>query len=435
MKHIAFIVGSGDISGGTNIIFNHAMNLVANHGLSVSIITKKKLTAKQVSWHAISLLVDNGSLQWLDYDQASIGSFDLVIATYWLTVFDLARFKAKQYAYLIQSIESRFTDMSNLPERIYIEKTYELPVHKITIANWLTTYLKQVHGQASSVVLNGVDKNRFNTEGPAISPRKKGHLRVLVEGQLDSPMKNMKHTIEICRQSKADEIWLLTNTPCKKYRGIDRVFSGIPHHKTAEVYRSCDVLVKLSLVEGMFGPPLEMFHCGGAAVVYSVTGYDEYIKHRHNALVADMHDEGKVLEYINDLKQCPELLDQLKRNAIDTANEWLTVDESSEQFFKVIQNLVPGLSTQQVLSWEALCLEEKHKRLLTGIGGSTYYMASVRESNGLAMQLLKKIYHLKWVNRIMRRPAINKMAWKVLLSLQARRKCDQCAGKNKILKV
>jgi hypothetical protein len=41
---------------------------------------------------------------------------------------------------------------------------------------------------------------------------------------------------------------------------------------TPLVYRSCDILGKLSYVEGMFGPPLEMFHCGWTAIVYNVTG-------------------------------------------------------------------------------------------------------------------------------------------------------------------
>jgi hypothetical protein len=61
----------------------------------------------------------------------------------------------------------------------------------------------------------------------------------------------------------------------------------------ASVYRSCDDILKLSLVESMFGPPLEMFHCGGTAIVYNVTGHDEYIVHGRNALVAEPQRGGR----------------------------------------------------------------------------------------------------------------------------------------------
>ena len=76
---------------------------------------------------------------------------------------------------------------------------------------------------------------------------------------INSRIKNVPKTIEICRESEADEIWLLTSSAVDTYEGVDRVFSRLPIEDTAKVYRSCDVLVKLSLVEGMFGPPLEMF--------------------------------------------------------------------------------------------------------------------------------------------------------------------------------
>ena len=65
----------------------------------------------------------------------------------------------------------------------------------------------------------------------------------------------------------------------------DRVFERVAVESTPVIYRSCDVLVKLSQVEGMYGPPLEMFHCGGTVVTYDVTGHEEYVEHGVNGLV------------------------------------------------------------------------------------------------------------------------------------------------------
>ena len=100
----------------------------------------------------------------------------------------------------------------------------------------------------------------------------------------------------------------------------------------ATVYRSCDLILKLSLVEGMFGPPLEMFHCGGTAIVYNVTGHDEYIVHGRNALVAERNDESAVVRFIRQLKDFPQFLGALKTNAINAAAQWPDWTASTAQF-------------------------------------------------------------------------------------------------------
>ena len=52
-----------------------------------------------------------------------------------------------------------------------------------------------------------------------------------------------------------------------------------------EIYNQCDVLLKMSKVEGVFGPPLEMMACGGTCVVGNVSGYDEYCVHEKIVLL------------------------------------------------------------------------------------------------------------------------------------------------------
>lgn len=49
----------------------------------------------------------------------------------------------------------------------------------------------------------------------------------------------------------------------------------------------------------MFGPPLELFHCGGTAVVF-ISGHDEYIVNGKNAVVVSTGDTDGV--------RCPEKL-------------------------------------------------------------------------------------------------------------------------------
>ena len=89
-------------------------------------------------------------------------------------------------------------------------------------------------------------------------------------------------------RSLSDETWLLTSTDVGAISGVDRVFSRLPPDETADVYRSCDILLKLSLIEGFGLPPLEMFHCGGTVVGFDgpSTAITEYAEHGRDCLLA-----------------------------------------------------------------------------------------------------------------------------------------------------
>src|SRR5271166_612212 len=76
-------------------------------------------------------------------------------------------------------------------------------------------------------------------------------LRVLVECPVDVWFKNVQQAIELARIGGCDEVRLLTISAIGQCDGVDRVFSRVPMNKVAEIYRSCDVLLKLSWVEGM----------------------------------------------------------------------------------------------------------------------------------------------------------------------------------------
>jgi glycosyltransferase involved in cell wall biosynthesis len=331
MLKVAFVCPAADISGGVNVIFRHVMGLL-EAGVQVAIVSKFNIETEQLSWHPIRAVVDHPNLLWLDFNTVSGHRFDIAIATWWRSFFDLWKIESDAYLYFVQSIESRFYPLSERVLRAAAEATYESRIGYITEAKWIGRYLRKMHGQEACVAPNGIDKTIFTADGDAVSDRIPGTLRVLVEGAVDAEFKNVPSSIRLAREGGADEVWLLTPSCVDRFPGVDRVFSRVPQEFAASVYRSCDIVLKLSLVEGMFGPPLEMFHCGGAAIVYDVTGHDEYIRHGHNALVAPMHDEAAVRRYIRQLKSFPPLLDALKMNALATASEWPDWGRSTSAF-------------------------------------------------------------------------------------------------------
>ncbi len=337
---IAFLLGSPDISGGTYVIFEHAIHL-NRIGHPVTIVTEQPVEARRYGWHPAAR-----ELTWKIFVDLKNEHFDLTIATWWQSIYQLANIKSRKYLYFIQSIESRFFEAQDPDNPAYrdidilsqwCENTYRISLPVITEARWIQQYLAESHNRPSFLVRNGIRKDIYAENGPVIEARRPGRLRVLVEGPLAVFFKNVEKTIALCRQADVDEVWLLTSSEVHEYSGVDRCFSRVPIHQTAEIYRSCDVLVKLSYVEGMFGPPLEMFHCGGTAIVYDVTGHDEYIRHGENSLVVPRDDESQVIAWLNTLKSDPQLLQTLQAGARKTARAWPDWQVAADEFRRAIE--------------------------------------------------------------------------------------------------
>lgn len=328
---VIFTLGSAVVGGGTNVIFEHATRMV-DEGEDVYIITDRHIEPEEYAWHASA-----HKLKWITYDDLEGMTFDVAIGTWWRTIYELYRIKAKQYIYFIQSIESRFYPDSEVGIKMLVDLTYALGLKVITEATWIKEWLERKYGLDVTLVKNGLKKEIFTKEGDTYD--KCEGLRVLIEGPVDVDFKNVPKTRDLVNKSNASEVWLLTSSEIKSFKGVDRVFSRIPVKDCAKIYRSCDLIVKLSYVEGMFGPPLEMFHCGGTCIVYDVTGHDEYIKDGYNGYVVKTDDDEKVVEYINKLCEDKKELNRLKKNALATANKWPSWKESSGEFYEAVKNI------------------------------------------------------------------------------------------------
>ena len=325
---IAFLLGSPDISGGTNVIFHHAAGL-AQKGHEVWIFTEETFDKKRTAWHS-----QHKKLKFTTYATWDGGTFDIGIATWWRTAFNLPDIKAKQLMYFCQSIESRFFPPFDFDMKLLVRHTYRMPIPIITESSWIASYLKENFDRDCVVVPNGIEKNYFKPIG---KQNTKKPFRVLVEGALGVRFKNTEKAIELCKKAGVEEIYLLTNTPFDAYDGITKVYSQVAHKDVHKVYQSCDVILKLSTVEGMFGPPLEMFHCGGTAIAYKVTGHEDYLVDGGNSLLAEINDDEKILSHLQRLGEDKALLEQLKQGAAQTAKSWPDWSSSIDQFETAIQ--------------------------------------------------------------------------------------------------
>lgn len=332
---VCFLIGSPEIGGGTYVIYEHALYL-QKIGWDVTVIPIWPPNRNLRPWHRAL-----ESLKFATVAEVALEDFDLAVATWWRTIYELMPYiRSRHNCYFVQSIESWFYLNDDIAVRNLVNSTYLLPMPGITEARWIKEHLAERFAQNYQLAPNGCRKDDYRADGPAIAPRQAGRLRVLVEGPLGVDFKNVARTITLARRSSADEIWLLTSSPISYFPGVDRVFSRVPTSDCASVYRSCDVLLKLSTIEGMFGPPLEMFHCGGTAIVYDVSGYDEYIIDGSNAVVIRTGEEKAVVAAINRLKEEPLLLAQLKEGALATAEAWPDWADASVRFADALRAIL-----------------------------------------------------------------------------------------------
>ena len=359
-KRVLFLLCDACICGGTYVILEHASRLQKmGYDVTVALVFMKMdvfslFKQPPMYWHPALK-----SLRFIHIDDAHQEQYDVAIYTLWSTLYFEQKVNAKQSIYFVQSIESRFFSADQTFLRNQVIKTYQLGLPVITEASWIKAFLEQNFSSNCKLAKNGIDKTRYTLEGPCISERKSNQLRILVEGPTNVPYKNVEKTLQLCKQANVGEVWLLTSTQCESHSCANRVFSKIPVDQVPAIYRSCDVLVKLSYVEGMFGPPLEMFHCGGTAIVYDVTGHDEYIIHNENALVAKTDDEASVINYLKILANDQQMLMRLKQGAINTARNWLDWDQSTQHFADAMEKLTSEANLHYTNNSLADRLQEK----------------------------------------------------------------------------
>jgi len=191
----------------------------------------------------------------------------------------------------------------------------------MTEAKWIKKWLKEKYDHEAELVPNGINTDIFYPDTP-LEPKPKNKKRILLEGAINLPFKGMEEAFEVVQDLDC-EVWCVSyNGKPKPEWHCDRFFEKVPMDMMRRIYSSCDILLKLSRVEGFFGPPLEMMACGGVPIVAKVTGYDEYIKDGYNALVTEVSDIKKTRDILKELINNYQLYEKLKLNGKRTVRKF-----------------------------------------------------------------------------------------------------------------
>jgi glycosyltransferase involved in cell wall biosynthesis len=326
---VAFLLNDLQLSGGVGVVVQHASRLSQLEDWDLTLVLVRQEEGR--SWRGYEHLPH---LHVLSRDEAIGQRYDIAVATWWETAFSLFELPADRYAFFVQSLEDRFYEPHE-GERLGASLPLGLPVAFITEARWIADTIAALRPDAPAhLVPNGIDKEIF---GPlaSVPNAAAGPLRVLIEGSPASWFKGVHsaiHAVGAMREPR--HVTVVTGERAAlgeiAASAVDAVVGPLDHAEMAQLYEQTDVLLKLSSVEGMFGPPLEGFHRGATCVVTPVTGYDEYVVHGWNGLITDWDDLRGTARQLDLLARDRRLLAFLRTNALETARSWPSWRDSSE---------------------------------------------------------------------------------------------------------
>lgn len=312
-QKICYLVPGVKISGGIAVIFKHA-NMLSEKGYDVRILSLSN--SNDGTWfpgQKVEIIPYSKTKKMLKSGEA-----DVLVATAYSTAFTVDMANARRKIYFVQSDERRFFEDKKI--RAMIERTYGMDCEYMTEAKWIQKWLKDEFGHDAQYVPNGIDEEIFHRAEPIEA--KKAKTRILIEGSINVPFKGMDDAYDAAKDLDC-ELWIVSNNgkPKKDWR-YDRFFENVPFGEMAKIYSSCDIFLKMSRVEGFFGPPMEAMACGCAVIVGKVTGYDEYIENEKNALVVEMGDVNAAKIAIQRLIVDGKLRSSLIENGFETARTW-----------------------------------------------------------------------------------------------------------------
>ena len=315
-KNIAFVLPSTKLSGGVLVILKHCV-MLKRAGYDVLIINDN---------------VGNDNI-FKDGEEINVlstrtdlfhGGIDIAVGSLWATMDWVTSYRnIKERAYLVQGYETDFSAHGNF-FRIRANQTYNLSgVKYITISKWCQGWLKELYNKDALYIPDGLERDMFPVKERDFS----GKIRILIEGNCDDAIKNVDESFKIASMLDPEkyEIYFLSyqGTPKKWYR-VDKFLHRVPYERVSEIYHSCDILLKSSVLESFSYPPLEMMATGGYVVVRPNDGNVEYLRDGENCLFYDGDDLSTAVNAIERIASDAELRKTLLENGLKTADsrEW-----------------------------------------------------------------------------------------------------------------
>jgi glycosyltransferase involved in cell wall biosynthesis len=377
---VAFVIKDLRLSGGVGVVIEHARHLVANHEFEVTLVHAGERSPDDWPFRHLA------HLEVLSPDEAAARTYDVAVSTWWQTAASLFDLTADRYVSFVQSLEERFYAQGDA-NRFAAALSLNLPVTFVTEAQWLARALDAMRpGTRTFYVRNGIAKDVF-APPQHVTPSFDAPLRILVEGSRRTAFKGVEEALAAAG-AMSEERHVTLVTPDDSGADApepDRTLQALSQADMAAAYAETDVVLKLSRVEGMSGPPLEGFHKGATCVVTPVTGHEEYVRHLVNGLIVDWDDLAGTTRALDLLARDRSLLHGLRSGALATAKAWPSWDQQATVMAAVLRAIHRSappsprpLGRRLARDHQAIVGEAQRQHLL-----ATYAQAQLAETRAL----------------------------------------------------
>ncbi|MEO6694815.1 MAG: glycosyltransferase family 4 protein [Ignavibacteria bacterium] len=265
------------------------------------------------------------------FNNFTVRNADVSVATSWPTsyiVHKLNSSKGKKL-YLIQDYEKWNSNIK------YVDKSYTLPLQRITVSNYLRNFLNEKFGVDSEVILNGIDFTVFN------NPSK----------QFSEPIKILftDHILENKNSIAAIEtiVKLKNKYPDLKIRGFGMAkyhqmpeyvefFENPDENIIVRLYNGSDIFLYTSIYEGFGLTPAEAMACKCAVLGNKVAALPEYSEDMKSAILTSPDNKEELFNGAEYLINHNDELKRISLSGYENVRKKLDWELSVNKFEKII---------------------------------------------------------------------------------------------------
>jgi len=334
--------------GGVKVVHEYA-NRLAQRGHNVTLIYPLRIQTNALYQlkKAIIKLFDhlNGSEKTLYYTPGPkvavlvvktispkyIPDGDAVIAAGWQTAVPVAELPescGKKF-YFLQHFETYFKAKKQ------VLNTFQLPMTKIAIAQWIIDELEKIGLSAVGPIANAINSDEYFIESNS-SERNNDVIATYHHMNVKGP-KDLIKTLKLLKKRKNIKATVISSRkPVHRFPAWVKIILRPSVRELRKLYNSSRVFLHTSHSEGWGLPVMEAMACGCAVVAAANGGVQEYLVHEKNALLAPIRDVRSLADNIQLILENEQMRKTLSENAVETVKKY-DWNNSVDKFEKILE--------------------------------------------------------------------------------------------------
>ncbi|MBM4255899.1 MAG: glycosyltransferase family 4 protein [Deltaproteobacteria bacterium] len=329
---ICYLSEGTPLCGGVKVTFEQAEAL-QERGHQVEVLSK----GERPSWYPPRVPFR----QVRDFLPATLPECDVIVGTFWTTVYDAVQSGKGRPVHLCQGYEGDTAAFAI--DRPAIEAAYRLPTLLLTVHEPLTQLIAQRFGRRAHTVGQGINRWQFF---PARQAAYGTMPRVLLVGPCEIDWKGVQDGLVALKKLKEElsfQLVRVSQFACHPEEAALQVTDEYHCHLPAEnmpaIYRSCDVMLSPSWTQEGFGlPTLEAMACGVPVAISDIPAFRAFAETQDWALFFAERDIAGMRLALRRLLTDDELRQRQRSRGLAVARQY-TFARVAERIEQVLQSV------------------------------------------------------------------------------------------------